>query len=255
MFFAFLFIKNMLHTSMIDFSDVDVDIPKNYSFLEAYPECDFGPLVQNCGCCFAITPLKSLAHRYCRATHKMLVLSHQYVVNCDVYNQGCEGGNERNVFYLLENYGVPDEDCFPWQAIKEYKPERCKKCYGNKPMKFFKALKRSTRHYVGIDNIKKGIFLEGPVSASVTSDYNFIWYREGLYTSTANSMNYNEAANHTVVILGWGEYPNGTQYWLVQNAFGTMWGTNGVMKMLLGTNEGYIEDNVVGALPDLSIKY
>ena len=238
-----------------DFSDVKIDIPKNYNFLEEYPECDFGPLVQNCGCCFAMTALKSLAHRYCRATHKMLVLSHQYVVNCDVLNQGCSGGNERNVFYFLENHGVPDDDCIPWQAIKVYKPETCKKCYTNKPMKFFKALKRSTRHYIGIDNIKKGILLEGPVSASLTSDYNFVWYREGLYTSTSNGHDFNGGANHTIEIMGWGEFDNGTQYWLVQNAFGTKWGMKGMMKMMLGTNEGYIEDNVVSALPDLSIKY
>ena len=64
---------------------------------------------------------------------------------------------------------------------------------------------------------------------------------------------YNNEANHTVEIHGWGQFENGTQYWLVQNAFGTKWGQEGMMKMILGKNEGYIESGVYAAMPDLDV--
>ena len=251
MLLYFLFIKNRVHSLVADFSDVNITIPDNYNFLEEYPECDFGPLVQNCGCCYAMTALKALAHRYCKYFHTQIVLSHQYFVNCDILNHGCEGGNERMVYYYLEQHGVPTVECHPWQSIKYYKPEVCHKCTDGKPMILFKAKKKATKHYIGIDNIKKGIMIDGPVSASVVSDFNFVWYRDGLYRSTANSADYNNVANHSIEIHGWGTFENGTQYWLVQNAFGKIWGQGGMMKMPLGFNEGYIEDGVYGPTPDI----
>ena len=252
MLLFFLLIKNPSHTFIADFSKENVTIPSHYNFLEEYPECDFGPLVQNCGCCYAITPLKSLAHRFCRATHKQIVFSHQYMINCDEFNLGCNGGNERTVFYYLEQHGVPDINCHPWRAEKVYNPGVCKKCMDGKRMKLYKAVKKSTKHYIGIDNIKLGIMLEGPVSASLVSDNNFVWYREGLYTSTNNGQDYNNMANHTVEIHGWGTFDNGTQYWIVQNAFGTKWGHQGLMEMKLGSNEGYVESGIYAAMPDLN---
>ena len=248
--YLILFIKNPLHTLVPDFSNVNITIPDYYNFLEEYPECDFGPLVQNCGCCYAMTALKSLAHRFCKLTHHRIVFSHQYFVNCDFFNLGCNGGNERLVFYYLEQHGIPDVVCHPWQAIKYYKPDVCHKCADGKSLRLFKAKKRGTKHYIGIDNIKKGIMLDGPVSASVVSDYNFIWYKDGLYRSSSDSSSYNNEANHTVEIHGWGTFENGTQYWLVQNAFGSNWGQNGMMKIILGVDEGYIESGVYGPTPD-----
>ena len=203
-----------------------------------------------------MTALKSLAHRFCRATRKQLVLSHQYFVSCDIFNRGCNGGNEKSVFYYLEQHGVPSDECVPWQSIKEPTDDLCHKCYNNRPMKFFRAKKGSTKHYIGIDNIKKGIMLEGPISTSLISDYNFVWYRDGLYTSYYDaSSSYNDLGNHTVEIHGWGTFENGTQYWLVQNAFGVIWGQNGMMKMVLGRDEGYIERGMIAAEPDLTTLY
>ena len=246
-----LFIKNPLHTQVADFSGINVTLPDHYNFLEEYPECDIGPLIQWCGCCYAVSALKSLAHRFCKLTGVPIVFSHQYFINCDVLNSGCDGGNERVVLYYLEQHGIPTVHCHPWQSIKYYKPDVCQKCVDGKSPRFFKAKKRGTKHYIGVDNIKKGIMLDGPVSASLVSDFNFVWYKDGLYRSSANSSHYVNEANHTIIIHGWGKYENGTEYWLVQNAFGERWGQNGLMKMILGFNEGFIESGVFAPTPDL----
>lgn len=246
-----IFIRNLNHTMLADFSNVSVELPPYYNFLEEYPECDFGPLVQNCGCCYVYSAIKSLAHRYCRALRKRVQFSAQYIISCDLFNLGCGGGNEKAVFYYLEQHGVPDIECSPWRNIRSHDQEVCTKCVNGKTMKLYYAKKRSTKHYRGIDNIKKAIMLEGPLSASIVSDYRFVWYRDGLYMSSIDSSTYDDQANHTVEIHGWGTLENGTQYWIVQNSFGPIWGQNGLMKLRMGTNEGYVETYMLAAQPDL----
>ncbi|EAY13919.1 Clan CA, family C1, cathepsin B-like cysteine peptidase [Trichomonas vaginalis G3] len=235
-----------------DYSDVKVDLPSYYNFLEEYPECDFGPLSQNCGCCYIFSAVKTLSHRFCRALRRQILLSTQYLIACDLSNLGCNGGNEKAVFYYLENHGTPELDCQPWQEIRSYEPKVCTKCVDDKPFKLYHAKMRSTRVIHGIENIKKAIYLEGPLSASVISDYGFTWYREGLYRTQVSSDEYNDASNHTVEIHGWGTFDNGTEYWIVQNAFGPRWGCSGLMKMQMGVNAGYIESYMLSVEPELS---
>ncbi|EAY17592.1 Clan CA, family C1, cathepsin B-like cysteine peptidase [Trichomonas vaginalis G3] len=251
-FLSFLLsIRNPYHTQLADLSNISVELPEYYNFLEEYPECDFGPLIQHCGCCYVYSALKSLAHRYCRALRRRIQFSAQYIISCDLFNLGCNGGNEKAVFYYLEQHGVPELECQPWRGIRGYNQEVCKKCVNGKAINLYYAKKRSTKHYVGIENIKKAIYLEGPLSASIVSDYKFIWYKDGLYTSTIDSSTYDDQSNHTIEVHGWGKFDNGTEYWIVQNAFGPIWGQNGLMKLKMGTNEGYSETYMLGAQPDL----
>lgn len=51
-------------------------------------------------------------------------------------------------------------------------------------------------------------------------------------------------------ILGWGT-ENGTSYWLAANSWNKEWGDKGFVKVLRGTNECGIEENIVAGLPAL----
>lgn len=57
---------------------------------------------------------------------------------------------------------------------------------------------------------------------------------------------------HAIKILGWGK-ENGVSYWLVANSWNKEWGDKGYVKILRGTNECEIEENVVAGLPTLKI--
>jgi cathepsin B len=48
--------------------------------------------------------------------------------------------------------------------------------------------------------------------------------------------------------LGWG-VEDGTPYWLVANSWNTDWGNNGYFKILRGSNECGIEDEIVAGIP------
>lgn len=236
-------------SSATNMSDVQVDLPESYDFLKEYPHCDFGPLSQECGCCYAYGALKSLSHRFCRATGKNTTLSSQYIVACDIADNSCIGGCERSVFYFMEQHGITEQKCHPWEGRQKYNSDFCGKCTNGEPMKLYKAVYGSTTHYTGIEAIKKAIYLYGPVSASIFTDTNFTMYRGGIYESSHKG--YIEAGNHALEMIGWGK-ENGVEYWILLNQYGYRWGENGRMRIKMGTNEGLIESFVYGATPDIS---
>ena len=231
----------------MNLSNIQVDLPKSYNFLEAYPECDFGPLRQECGCCYAYGAIKAMSHRFCRATHKQVVLSSQYVVACDIADNGCVGGCERSVFYFMEQHGLTTRECHPFQNIEKYDHQFCEKCSNpDVEFKLYRSVYGSTTHYVTIEGIKKALYLYGPMSASIATDQAFAQYHGGIYTSSHKG--YIEAGNHAVELIGWGE-EDGVPYWIILNQYGTFWGENGTMRIKMGTNEGLIESFIYGATP------
>lgn len=229
-----------------DLGSVNVTLPAEYDFLKAYKKCDFGPLSQECGCCYAYGPLKAMSHRFCRKTGKRVVLSSQFVVACDLADNACVGGCERTVFYFMEQHGITDVDCHPWRSEKKYSVEFCTKCVNGTEPKLYRAVYGSTTHYVGVEDIKKAIYTEGPVSASIAVDSDFAAYKEGVFKFSQKKQP--EAGNHAVEIIGWG-IENGEEYWILLNQYGKRWGDKGRIKIRMGTNEGLVESFVYGATP------
>ncbi|OHS98212.1 Clan CA, family C1, cathepsin B-like cysteine peptidase [Tritrichomonas foetus] len=233
-----------------DLSNISMVIPKEYDFLKEYPECDFGPLNQECGCCYAYGPLKAMSHRFCKALGRKVLLSTQYIVACDIADNGCVGGCERSVLYFMEQHGVTDVQCHPWSAQRKYSNNFCERCSNESAshdsFKMYRAVYSSTTHYIGINDIKKAILMDGPLSASIAVDYGFSSYRGGIYKSSLTGKI--DAGNHAVELIGWGS-ENGTDYWIILNQYGEHWGEKGRMRILMGSNEGLIESFLYGAKP------
>ena len=233
-------------STRFDMSNISIDIPESYDFLELHPECDFGPLRQECGCCYAYGPLKAMSHRFCKALGRKVQLSTQYIVACDIANNGCSGGCERSVLYFMEQHGVTDVECHPWTGERKYSPDFCGKCTGNGTLRIYKAEYSSTAHYTGIEDIKKALLLDGPLSASIAIDGPFTTYKGGIYKSSLKGKI--EGGNHAVELIGWGK-ENNTEYWIILNQYGENWGENGRMKIRMGKNDGLIESFLYGAKP------
>lgn len=57
------------------------------------------------------------------------------------------------------------------------------------------------------------------------------------------------SGGHAIEIVGWGN-EGGKKYWIVKNSWGSEWGINGYFKMIRGTNNCKIEENVMTGVPD-----
>lgn len=97
-------------------------------------------------------------------------------------------------------------------------------------------------------NIRHNIFLWGPVCSGMKVYPDF-------YTFDAKNQIYKwnghgpQVGGHAVEIIGWG-VENNTKYWLIKNSWGTDWGDGGYFKMIRGTNECELEENIITGVPD-----
>lgn len=225
-------------------------LPKHYNFLEEHPECDFGPMYQRCGSCYAHAAIKSLSHRFCLALGRKVELSPQYAIACDIADNGCRGGSERNTYYFMEQHGVTDVNCHPWEGVTSYNQHYCSTCSkSDGEMRLYRAKYWSTKHFEGVEEIQRELYENGPLSVCISCDFALKTYKDGIYVS--NNKGYKEAGNHSLELIGWGESDNHEQYWILSNNYGTSWGMNGLMYMRRGTDEALVESFVYGAVPDV----
>ncbi|GKT28822.1 Papain family cysteine protease, partial [Aduncisulcus paluster] len=73
---------------------------------------------QSCGSCWAFSSSESLGDRFCIATNGDLLqdefLSPQWLVSCDPYDNGCNGGNGARVGFFFKKDGTVTDDCDPY---------------------------------------------------------------------------------------------------------------------------------------------
>ncbi|KAF4753394.1 hypothetical protein FOZ63_028401, partial [Perkinsus olseni] len=102
----------------------------------------------------------------------------------------------------------------------------------------------SPYQYSSVDDAKKAIATDGPVSAIIVIYEDFLAYKSGVYYKK-NATEFGIGL-HAVKIIGWGE-ENGEDYWLVANSWNEDWGDRGLCKIAFG--QCGIEDQLLGGTP------
>jgi cathepsin C len=193
-------------------------------------------------------------------------ISLQHVIDCSVYNQGCDGGYSYLTSKFFNQYDIFLDKCFNQISDNHSNGQKCheSKCKGTK----FENLNLSVKdfYYVGGAygltnelNLMQDVYKNGPVVISFEPEYSFMIYKSGVYDfSSKNWFTKNmtkpkwQKVDHSVVLVGWGvEKVNGkdVKYWLIQNSWGTVWGDNGYAKFRRGIDLFGIESIGEGALP------
>jgi hypothetical protein len=121
------------------------------------------------------------------------------------------------------------------------------------PARFYKAL-----HFYGIagipedggneKNIRYNIYMWGPVSTGFKVYPDFYTFDPKTQIYEWDGKGY-QVGGHAVEIVGWGT-ENNKDYWIIKNSWGTEWGDNGYFKMIRGTNNCELEENVITGVPD-----
>jgi cathepsin X len=230
-------------------------------------------LPQYCGSCWAHGAISSLSDRI-KIYRKMsnitgpdINLSIQFVLNCGSKIAGsCYGGTASGTYQFIKEFGyIPFETCQPYIACSSDSEEGfcknvdtsckkeniCKTCntfseYGGKcsEINFFPNATISEYGIIrGAENMKKEIYLRGPIACGINA--NAVLEYDG---SLLDMPKKPKIVDHIISVVGWISKKN-TQYWVIRNSWGEYWGDMGYMYLKLGENQLGIESECSWAIP------
>lgn len=215
-----------------------------------------------CGACWAFAATSALSDRIriARArdtvnkdghsavdVHREINLSPQVILNCDMQDQGCHGGDPLNAFRYIHENGVPEEGCQRYAASGHDTGNQCRDvdiCMNCLPSKGCFAQKKFDKYYTsefglvnGTEQIMAEIYHRGPIACGVAVTDEFLKYEKGVFKDTSGATE----QDHAISVVGWGEEENGSPYWIVRNSWGTYWGETGWFRIARGINNLGIE--------------
>ncbi|CAE7246894.1 CTSB [Symbiodinium sp. CCMP2592] len=273
-------------------AEMDGDIPEDFDSAAQWPDCEkmINDIrdQSNCGCCWAFAGAEAASDRMCIATKgkTMIPISAQDV--CFNSNpDGCDGGQIDTPWQYIKDtgavsggqykgtgpfgsglcsdfslphchhHGPQGKDPYPAEGKpgcpSEESPPGPTQCdaTAKAPHNDFKEdkyyYKGKTQTASGEKAIQQMIVAGGPVETAFTVFSDFELYTSGIYHHVSGEM----AGGHAVRMVGWG-VDGGVKYWKVANSWNPYWGEKGFFRIRRGTNEGGIEDDVVGSSSDVS---
>ena len=231
------------------------DLPKSFNWLDSLK----APRSQgDCGSCYVFATLAMLQARLKIHYDEDVVLSVQHSINCNFYNQGCDGGYPFLVEKYANEYGLVDDKCAKYEASNGRCSDVCDidsldKIYHVKDYRFVGGSYGKSNEREMMLELQKN----GPIVVSFEPSYDFMYYSSGIYHSVdAADWILNgedkpewEKVDHSVLCYGWGVTEDGEKYWMLQNTWGNDWGEGGFFRMRRGTDESHIESLAEAADP------
>jgi len=211
--------------------------PEAFDAREKWPSCIHPVRNQgNCGSCWAFAATNQLSDRFC-INGKDLVLSPQYVIECDKDDDCCDGGYLDSSFNFLMKVGTVEDKCLPYDM-------NCGRCREVNCV-HYKCKSGSIRTYESEnEKVKEEIYNKGPIEGAFDVYRDFLSYRSGVYYHKTGEL----LGGHAISVLGFGN-EGGLKYWLCKNSWGQGWGMSGYFKIKMGDCD--IDTNMITCDPQL----
>merc|ERR1719231_1806828 len=95
----------------------------------------------------------------------------------------------------------------------------------------------STDYVANAKQMVAEIGARGPIACAVCVTPEFEKYTGGIFKDTTNCT----TLDHSISIAGYGTTPDGEDYWIGRNSWGTYWGEDGWFRLARGTNNLGVE--------------
>ncbi|KAI9562656.1 hypothetical protein GHT06_010110 [Daphnia sinensis] len=184
----------------------------------------------SCGACWAFIATTPVEFQSClRNGNRTVVLSEQQMIDCSnsYGNFGCNGGFYTQAWdYIMAVGGQTANATYPYKAVAG----TCQFTPG-----VTRVSGRLSRYFYLDSNertILSALLQRGPIAVSIVANSKFILYSSGIFDDETCK---NGTINHGVLLVGYGT-ANGTNYWIVRNSWGPLWGQNGYILMKRNVN-------------------
>lgn len=195
----------------------------------------------SCGSCWAFSTVGCTEGAHYVASNKLIALSEQELVDCDNTCLACNGGWVQMAFaWAKSKGGFMNETAYPYTAVK-----------GTCLFDASQAVVRVNDVHIIVPNkpekMQEYLMTYGPLSVALDAS-KFHSYLSGIMNGTDCST---LTTNHAVLAVGWGvDSVTGTKYWIIKNSWGPLWGENGYIRIVRGSNACNVERTPVAVTTD-----
>jgi len=181
-----------------------------------------------CGSCWAFSVVGAIEGQHANATHKLVSLSEQNLVDCtkEEGNFGCAGGwpYDSYEYVIRVAQGIDTEKSYPYKGVDQ----TCNFTTANIGARAnaFAILTPGSEEV-----LKEAVANIGPISVCIDAAGGFMSYSGGVLDDPDCSSNF-DLIDHCVLAVGYGtDTKTGKDFWLVKNSWGTTYGEQGYIRM------------------------
>jgi len=180
-----------------------------------------------CGSCWAFSTVASLEGQEAIVNGKLPDCSEQQLVDCDPGSSGCNGGLMTAAFTYIKGqgkHGIDTQTSYPYTA----RDGTCDKSKTGDENDVCSVINGYTELPGGDESaLQDAVANIGPISIAANAS-PWSSYSGGIFDGSCSN-----ALNHGIAMVGFNTAEN---YWIIRNSWGTSWGENGYMRMVMGKN-------------------
>ncbi|CEF68916.1 Cathepsin F [Strongyloides ratti] len=196
---------------------------------------------KRCGLCYGFASVATMEANYAIVSGNLRNFSEQEILDCNLENNGCNGGEPYLVYKYAHDNGMVTAEDYPYVAHRQnvcaLNPES-KRAY----------VKTAFYLHPDEDSMLDWLYHYGPITVNIAVPKSMKQYTSGIYSPNDYECEYEVLGLHSLTVVGYGTEVDGEKYWIVKNSWNGRWGESGYVRFARGRNACGIEHEPIGII-------